>query len=132
MNLTTPQTGLESVTELPLNRRCARRLSFANLAELHFTQTRLHRLSVVVLSLAASLANGEPIPARPADALDVIKLQKSLAESGVKFCLRFASPMASVRQYLPNQSDAPVNTSQRVSAVDLSMDARLNLLEIQP
>lgn len=46
--------------------------------------------------------------------------------------VRFASPMASVRQYLPNQSGTPVNTSHRVSAVDLSMDARLNLLEIQP
>ena len=107
-----------------------------NPAELHFTQARLHRLSVVALGLAASLANGEPIPARPADAFvdsigvnthfnfrttayyqrfedckkaildadirhvrgqalneknnaDVIKLQKSLAECGVKFCLVF-------------------------------------------
>lgn len=68
MNLTPPQTGLDSVTAPVPRRRCVRRPSLFRPVELRVTQTRRHWLSVVLLGLAVSFANGEPVAARPADA----------------------------------------------------------------
>jgi hypothetical protein len=62
---------------------------------------------------------------------DEVKLQ-DIPVTSAAVQLRFASPMTSVRQYLPNQSAIPVKTSNGVTAVDLSLDAKLTILEVHP
>jgi hypothetical protein len=46
--------------------------------------------------------------------------------------VRFGRVMTAVNQYLPNESATPTITSNRITAVDLNLDARLALLEIEP
>ena len=62
---------------------------------------------------------------------DEIKL-RDIPVAPVPVQIRFARPAATVRQYRPNESALPIHSLEAVTAVDLSLDARLLLLEVQP